>query len=572
MEKIIKLKKLFKSHKINAYLVPKNDEFFGEYIPEKKDKLKFISNFSGSYGFALITKNKNYLFVDGRYTLQAKLESGKNFKIITIPNKFPSDILKKKKLKIGFDPKLFTKKTVNLFFNKKICELVSINQNLIDKLWIKKQENNPKKFEILPQRATGQNYKLKLKKLIDILDKKKINLQFITASENIAWLLNIRGKDSNFTPVPNCYMSIDINKKIYLFCDLRKIKKSFKKEYKNIKIVDIKKTFSYLSQISNKKILIDSSTCSIYFESVLNKKNKIINLSDPIYFMKSIKSKIEIQNTIKSHIYDGAALTKFLIWLKKNYKNKNISEISAQEKLLKFRKENKSFKFLSFPTISGSGPNGAIIHYKVSKKSNRKLKKGDIYLVDSGGQYNFGTTDVTRTVALDNSDKRIREIFTRVLKGHIAVANFKLKKNTNGSQIDVLARKYLKEINLDYAHGTGHGVGYFLNVHEGPQAISKNNKVNFKEGMIVSNEPGYYENGKFGIRIENLIRVKKNKNGNIFENLTMAPIDKSLIDKKFLKKNEIDWLNKYHRNVFYNLKNFMNKSELYSLKEACSNI
>ena len=227
---------------------------------------------------------------------------------------------------------------------------------------------------------------------------------------------------------------------------------------------------------------------------------------------------------------------------------------------------------MSFPTISGSGPNGAIIHYKVSKKSNRKLKKGDIYLVDSGGQYNFGTTDVTRTVALDNNNKRIREIFTRVLKGHIAVANFKLKKNTNGSQIDVLARKYLKEINLDYAHGTGHGVGYFLNVHEGPQAISKNNKVSFKEGMIVSNEPGYYENGKFGIRIENLIRVKKNKNGNVFENLTMAPIDKSLIDKKFLKKNEIDWLNKYHSNVFNNLRDFMNKNELFSLKEACSNI
>ena len=228
-----------------------------------------------------------------------------------------------------------------------------------------------------------------------------------------------------------------------------------------------------------------------------------------MFLLKSIKSKTEIKNSIKSHIYDGAALTKFLIWVKKNYIKNNINEISAQQKLLQFRKKNKNFKFLSFPTISSSGPNGAIIHYKASKESNRKLKRGDIYLVDSGGQYNFGTTDVTRTISLDNNSKKIKDIFTRVLKGHIAVASYKLKKNTCGNHVDIVARKSLKEINLDYAHGTGHGVGYFLNVHEGPQAISKNNKVKFKEGMIVSNEPGYYENGKFGIRIENLIRVKK---------------------------------------------------------------
>jgi Xaa-Pro aminopeptidase len=288
--------------------------------------------------------------------------------------------------------------------------------------------------------------------------------------------------------------------------------------------------------------------------------------------LKSIKSKIEIKNSIKSHIQDGAALTKFLIWIKKNYIKYNVNEISAQEKLLQFRKQNKDFKFLSFPTISGSGPHGAIIHYKASKESNRKLKKGDIYLVDSGGQYNFGTTDVTRTISLDNNSQKIKNIFTRVLKGHIAVASYKLKKNTCGAEIDDLARKPLKEINLDYAHGTGHGVGYFLNVHEGPHAISKNNKVKFREGMIVSNEPGYYENGKFGIRIENLVRVKKNKKGYFFDNLTMAPIDKSLIDKNILKINEINWLNNYHKNVFKNLKKYMNASQLNGLKQACSKI
>ncbi len=318
--------------------------------------------------------------------------------------------------------------------------------------------------------------------------------------------------------------------------------------------------------------MIDSTTCSIYFENILRKKNKIIDFLDPIYSLKSVKSKVEINNTIKSHIIDGAALTKFLFWVKKNYKKRYISEISAQEKLLKFRKENKNFKFLSFPTISASGPNAAVIHYKASSSTNRRLKKGDIYLVDSGGQYNFGTTDVTRTISLNSNSNRIKDIFTRVLKAHIAVANYKLKSKTCGAQIDYIARKPLKAVNLDYAHGTGHGVGCFLNVHEGPQAISKYNKINFKEGMIVSNEPGYYENGKFGIRIENLVRVKKNKNVFSFDNLTMAPIDKSLINKSILVKSEINWLNNYHQNVFNKLKKFMNKAELFELKRACSDI
>ena len=572
MEKINKLREIFSYHNLDGYIIPKNDEFFNEYVPKNKDKLQFISNFSGSYGFALILKNKSYLFVDGRYTLQAKMQSGRFYKIITLPNKLPSDILKDKKFKIGFDPKLYTKKTLKIFFGKTKCKLLPINKNLVDKLKTIKKDYKIKKFYTLPRRAVGETYSSKINKLTHILNKKKIDSQFITASENVAWLLNIRGQDSSFTPMPNSYLIVNRDKKIYFFCDLKKINYKFKKQFKNIKIIDIKQIDLFLSYIVKKKVSIDSSTCSIYFENILKKNNKIIEVTDPIYFLKSIKSKVEINNTIKSHIYDGAALTKFLIWLKNNYKRKNIDEISAQKKLLTFRKQNRSFKFLSFPTISSSGPNGAIIHYKASVKSNRKLKRGDIYLVDSGGQYNFGTTDVTRTISLDNNSKRIKDIFTRVLKGHIAVATYKIKNNTSGDLIDRVARNPLQEINLDYAHGTGHGVGYFLNVHEGPQAISKNNKVKFKAGMIVSNEPGYYETGKFGIRIENLVRVKKNKRGHSFENLTMTPIDKSLINKNTLKKNEIDWLNNYHKNVLNNLKKFMNKSELIDLNKACSNI
>tara|TARA_B100001564_G_C20567210_1_gene636584 strand:- start:69 stop:1091 length:1023 start_codon:yes stop_codon:yes gene_type:complete len=339
-----------------------------------------------------------------------------------------------------------------------------------------------------------------------------------------------------------------------------------------IKFLEVKECAKALLEIKNKKFIIDFNSCSYFFKTIINENNKILKLKDPIYFLKAIKGNQEIQNIKKAHIYDGVALTKYLFWLKKNFYRKNINEISASKKLFKLRKKNKKFKFLSFPTISGAGPNGAIIHYKATKKTNRKLKKGDIYLVDSGAQYEFGTTDVTRTISLENSNKKIKNIFTRVLKGHIAVANFKIKKNTSGSEIDKCARKFLKQIGLDYAHGTGHGVGYFLNVHEGPQAISKNNKISFKKGMIVSNEPGYYEKGNFGIRIENLVYVRENRKNMTFENLTMAPIEKDLIIKENLNKGEKKWLNNYHQTVFKNLIKSMNKIEASELKRACSAI
>ena len=359
---------------------------------------------------------------------------------------------------------------------------------------------------------------------------------------------------------------------IYFFCDLKKVNNKLKKELKNVKIKNINSLKHFFLKIKKKKIQIDNKSCSIFFKNIIKKNNKIIKKDDPIYLLKSIKNKIEIKNIIKTHEYDGASLTKFLFWIKSNFKNKKISELSAQKKLYEFRKNNKTFKNLSFPTISGSGSNGAIIHYKANKKTNRFLRKGDLYLVDSGGQYNFGTTDVTRTISLQNVEPRIKNIFTRVLKGHIAVANYKLNKNTCGSEIDKVARKFLRQINLDYAHGTGHGVGYFLNVHEGPHAISKGNKVKLREGMVLSNEPGYYENGKFGIRIENLVTVAKHKGKFHFLNLTLAPIDKSLIEKKLLNESEIYWLNDYHTKVFSCLKKYMNKTELDKLKKCCSNI
>ncbi len=572
MEKIEKLRKILKREKIDGYIVAKNDEFFAEYIPDHNDRLNFISGFSGSYGFALILKEKNYLFVDGRYTLQASNQSGKSFKVITIPDKKPSNVLKGKKLSVGFDPNLFTKQSLSVFFEKNRFKYKPLTKNLIDEIWKRKINIKENKFFKLPDSSVSEKCQSKVNKVRDYLKRKKSDFLFITASENNAWLLNIRGRDTKYTPIPYSYVLIDKNRNIKFFCDLKKITPSLRKCFKKIQFLDIKSCTKELEKIKKKKFIIDKNTCSFFFENIIQKNNKILNYHDPVYFFKAIKGKQEIENIKKAHIYDGAALTKYLFWLKKNFYKKNITEISASQKLLRFRKENKKFKFSSFPTISGTGPNGAIIHYKATKETNKKLKKGDIYLVDSGGQYEFGTTDVTRTISLKNTNRRIKDIFTRVLKGHIAVADFKLKKNTSGSDIDEGARKFLKQIGLNYAHGTGHGVGYFLNVHEGPHAISKRNKVNFQRGMVVSNEPGYYEKNNFGIRIENLIYVKENRNKLSFENLTMAPIEKDLIIRERLDADEIKWLNNYHKTVFKNLKNSMNKLETLELKKACSAI
>ncbi len=572
MEKINKLRKILKREKIDGYLIPKNNEFFGEYVQDYNDRLSYISNFNGSYGFALILKKKNYLFVDGRYTLQANKQSGNFFKIITFPKQMPFNLLRKKKYLIGFDPKVLTKKTLQIFFAKSNCKFIPFNENLVDEIWKRKIPKNKNKFFILPEHSVGENYKSKINKVVSYLKNKGADFHFITASENNAWLLNIRGRDSEYSPLPDSYILIDKNKKVDFFCDLKKVTTSFKKKFKHVNFIELKLAGKTLSKIHKKKFIIDINSCSAYFENIILKKNKVLKSQDPIYSLKAIKTKKEIKNIKLAHKLDGAALTKYLFWLKKNFSEKKITEISGSDKLYQFRKKNKKFKFLSFPTISGSGPNGAIIHYKATKKTNRTLTKGEIYLVDSGGQYEFGTTDVTRTISLNNSNKRVKNIFTRVLKGHIAVADFKIRNGTTGSKIDSKARKFLKQIGLDYSHGTGHGVGYFLNVHEGPQAISKSNKIKLQEGMVVSNEPGYYEKNKFGIRIENLIYVKKEKNKKYFENLTLAPIDKELIDINILNKNEKKWINKYHKKVFDSLKGAMSKSEILELKNACSAI
>ena len=301
-------------------------------------------------------------------------------------------------------------------------------------------------------------------------------------------------------------------------------------------------------------------SCSLLNENIIKSKFKIINKDDPCYKLKSIKNSSEIKHMINAHIEDGLALTKFIFWIK-NINKKKITEVDAQNKLEKFRKLNKNYLFPSFNTIAGTGSNGAIVHYRASKESNKTIKKSDVFLCDSGGQYMFGTTDVTRTICFSKQPNSIKNVYTKVLKGHIAVVTSNLKKFNNGKKIDVRARQFLKKDGLDYAHGTGHGVGFFSNVHEGPQSISKYNTIKLEEGMIISNEPGYYKKNHYGIRIENLVYVKKNKKKLQFENLTLAPMEKDLINYDLLNKNEKNYLFNYHLNVYTKHSKFLNKKE-----------
>ena len=538
---------------LDGYILPKNDNYFTEY--SKTNHLKSITKFSGSAGFAIFLKSRNYLFVDGRYTIQAEKESGKKFKICEIPYIWPKDILKKQ-IKIGFDPDLFTWETLNKYFGDDY-NLVPLNFKFKRE---NKDENNYPFFSLDPIIA-GETINNKIDRLIKIMKKKKIDYTFISSGENICWLLNIRGRDLPNSPIANCKIIITKEKQIYFFSNQNKINK-IKSSFKKLKIHFLKENniLNSLVKFKNSNFCIDNKTCSVFEESLISNKFKIIERKDPIYNLKSLKNKTEIKNMVNAHIEDGVALTKFLYWIK-NPKIKNLTEKRIEKKLESFRKKGKNYLYPSFDTIAGSGPNGAIIHYRSDKFSNRKLKKNDLLLLDSGGQYKWGTTDVTRTVCFSKVSNSVKDIFTRVLKGHIGVVLSDINKERNGNNIDKIARKSLNAVGLNYRHGTGHGVGAFLNVHEGPQGISKNNFVKLKEGMIVSNEPGFYKKNDFGIRIENLVFIKKIKSKLVFENLTMAPIDKDLINFKMLNKKEKNYLFKYHLDVYKNISPFLNRNE-----------
>ena len=548
------LKKKFKDYQIDGYIIPKNDNYFSEYA--SNDRLKKITKFSGSAGIAVILKKINYLFVDGRYTLQANQESSNYFKIIEIHKKFPNKIIKN--LNLGYDPSLFTKNTLKKYFSNN--NVVAINNNLIDQIF-KFNKIKTKPFFSLNKKVVGESHHSKISKVVKFIKSNNADYLFVSAPENVAWLLNIRGYDSPISPIPNARLIINKNKKIYLITEKSKAKTIIKEKKINSKyIIDENNLSNLFYQLEEGTFIIDNKSCSILYENIIKKRFKLLRIDDPIYKLKSIKNEHEIKHMIEAHKKDGLALTKFIYWIK-NINKKTITEVQAQNRLERFRKLNRAYLFPSFNTIAGAGANGAIVHYRAKPKNTKKIKKHDLLLVDSGGQYKYGTTDVTRTICFSKQKKSVVNAYTYVLKGHIAVIQTNLNKINTGKKIDIRARKFLKKAGLDYAHGTGHGVGFFLNVHEGPQSISKHNSIKLTKGMILSNEPGFYKKGHFGIRIENLVYVKKLKKKLLFDNFTLAPIEKDLINYKLLNKTEKDYLFRYHLKIYSEYSSSLNKNE-----------
>ena len=576
--KIQKLRKLMQTRNIDVCLINQTDEFQNEFLPTYSQRLQWLTNFSGSAGEAIITMSKAYLFVDGRYTLQAKNEVNKNiYKVYNYTEKTPTEILKSfkfKKINFGMDGNIISVKKFNNLTSEigKNVSIKLLKENLVDLIW----HDRPKiKKSIIwhhHYKFHGTKVSDKIKSVTKIIKKQQAQYLFVSSNESICWLLNLRSNDLPYTPIFMSRLIISASGECFLFANI----KSSIKFSKQIKIHQIEPKFltSFLSNtVSSQKIIADPRTLpSNIYQSLKKLKSKVKLIDDSIEILKSQKNNTEIKGVRSAHLRDGVALTKAIFWIKESVMKKGLTELQAVKRIDTNRSKNKHFHSLSFPTIAGSGPNGAIVHYHANKKTNRIIKDTDLFLIDSGGQYLDGTTDVTRTISFNKVSKEQKKMNTLVLKGHIAVATSKFSKSETGKNLNVNARKYLKEHNCNFDHGTGHGVGYFLNVHEGPQSISSVSKVKFLPGMIISNEPGYYKANAYGIRIENLITVRKLGNKYEFENLTLAPIDKKLIEVSLLTTNEISWLNTYHKLVYSKLNKYLKPKEKIWLKAECSNL
>ncbi|MDX1949666.1 MAG: M24B family metallopeptidase, partial [Rickettsiales bacterium] len=474
MNKLEKLREVLKKHRLDAYLVPMRDEFNSEYLPPEAERIKYLTNFTGSNGFVIITTKEAIFFTDGRYTLQAEKEIDKKiYKIFELAEKNEIDFLKenfKKKARIGFDAKIFAYEKIKKYqseLSKEIFEFIPL-PNLIDEIWQEKPKYKSNKIFFLDKKFVGFEAKEKIKKICNEFDN---DFLLLTSAESVCWLLNIRSFDLPNTQVLLSYALLNKNGKIILYCDNENLKKSLFKNI-DIEIKKISEIENDIKKFSKKTFQLDFNSSSFYFYNLLKThKVKFENKPDLCLTARAVKNNIEIKNIKNAHIKDGVALTKFFYWLENNL-DKNLTEFSIGEKLKYFRLQNKNFISTSFDTIAGYAENGAIIHYRASEKNSKKLARKNILLLDSGGQYLEGTTDVTRTIALGDVTNEQKENFTLVLKGHINIASAIFPTGTNGSQIDVLARINLWRNFKDYKHGTGHGVGFCLNVHEGPHGIS----------------------------------------------------------------------------------------------------
>ena len=548
---------------LDGFVVPMADQYQNEYVPPQAKRIAWLTGFTGSAGLVVVLKEKAAAFTDGRYTLQIdKQVDGALYDRLHIGDHPPSDWISTnlpKGAKLGYDSWLFTDAGVARFRKSVEAaggELVAVTDNPLDSVW-HDQPDPPMALVVPHDIAFAGEYSSD--KRARLAAEMGADALVITAPDSIAWLLNIRGADIPHSPLPLSMAILYKDSRVDLFLDATKRARGLGGHLGNEVSLQPADSFAAtLDGLAGSTVQLDPAlTAAWVFERLDQTGATIVRSADPCQLPKAIKNKGELAGARAAHRRDGVALSKFLHWLSVFAPQGDIDELGAEEKLAEYRQEGEHFKDLSFPTITGSGPNGAIVHYRVSAESNRILGSGELYLVDSGAQYLDGTTDVTRTIAIGKPSPDMQEHFTRVLKGHIAIATTRFPEGTTGAQLDVLARHALWQIGLDFDHGTGHGVGSYLNVHEGPHSISKRQQTqDLRSGMVVSNEPGYYKTGAYGIRIENLLLVRQSEIPGAertmleFETLTLAPIDRTVIAVGLLNQMERAWLNTYHQRVF----------------------
>ena len=552
--------------KLTGFVIPRADQQQNEYVPPADERLAWLTGFTGSAGMAIALLQKAAIFVDGRYTVQAPKQVDTNaWSVQSLveppPENWITDHLKSGD-RLGFDPWLHTTAATERL--KAACaevgaELVAVETNPIDAVWHERPMPPLGAVTIHPMEYAGETEIDKLVRIRAEITRLGVDAIVLSDSHAVAWTFNIRGADVSHTPLPLSYALVARDGRPQVFIDHRKLSNSARNHLEvsaDVQEPDALVTSLRELAASGASIALDGATAADALSRLITDAGgKPIRGSDPIAMLKAMKNPVEIQGTMTAHRRDAVALAKFLAWIDREAPKGVLTEIDTVEALETFRRNTGALKDISFPTIAGTGPNGAIVHYRVTRKSNRRIALGDLLLIDSGAQYEDGTTDVTRTIAIGEPTDEMRDRFTRVLRGHIAISRAVFPDGTTGAQIDSFARQFLWHAGLDFAHGTGHGVGSYLSVHEGPARISKLGTTPLKRGMILSNEPGYYKTDAFGIRIENLELVVEAKiDGaeqpmNEFQTLTLAPIDRRLINAHRISKRELNWINDYHARV-----------------------
>lgn len=553
---------------LSGFIVPHADEYQNEYVPACAERLAWLTGFTGSAGTAVVLTGQAAIFVDGRYTLQVRsqvdLQVWTPLHLMDEPvHSWLSTVLRRGD-KLGYDPWLHTPREVEQLAegcSKAGAVLTPCEPNPIDAIW--EGRPAPPAAKVVPHELTytGKPSEDKRHELAAKLKSENVGVAVLTAPDSIAWLLNVRGRDVEHTPLPLGFALLYQDGTASLFLDPAKVSGVLTSHLgPAVRIRPVSDFHETLDQLgkAGERVLCDSNrTASWVTERLARSGARVIEEEDPCLLPKACKNAVEINGAREAHKRDGAAVCEFLAWLSREAQTGQLSERAAQSYLDACRRRQSLWQDASFPTISAAGPNGAIIHYRAADESRQRLEPGTLYLADSGGQYLDGTTDVTRTIAIGSSTSEHRDRYTRVLKGHIALALATFPMGTTGAQLDTLARRPLWEVGLDYDHGTGHGVGSYLGVHEGPQRISKGgHTVALQPGMILSNEPGYYKSGEYGIRLENLVVVVPAKMGGgggrewfAFETITLVPFDASLIDRSLLNAAEREWVNDYHARV-----------------------